>query len=112
MPGVTSETVLTTPDGEQVTKSNFRISSCLENPDGQQGIVVAGPNGLTYTFNQIKSYYNGKAALTDPIVRTRLLMVTKIQDRFGNHVDYTYANGQLDKIIPSDRSAEHTFELQ
>src|SRR3546814_11938205 len=77
MPGVTSETVLTTPDGEQVTKSNFRISSCLENPDGQQGIVVAGPNGLTYTFNQIKSYYNGKAALKDPIVRTRMLMVKK-----------------------------------
>src|SRR3546814_5842654 len=70
IPGVTSETFLTTPDGEQVTKSNFRISSCLENPDGQQGIVVEGPNGLTYTLNQIKSYYNGKEALKDPIVRT------------------------------------------
>src|SRR5690606_22581100 len=102
IPGVTSETFLETSAGEQITKSNFRVSGCIENPDGQQGIVVAGPNGLTYTFNQIKSYYNGKPALKDPIVRTRLLMVTKIEDRFGNYVDYTYANGELTQISASD----------
>ena len=102
IPGVTSETFLNKANGDQVTKSNFKIVGCIENPDGQQGIVVAGPNGLTYTFNQIKSYYNGKAALKDPIVRTRLLLVTKIEDRFGNRVDYTYINGQLSQISATD----------
>ncbi|MDG6348791.1 hypothetical protein QAA18_08595 [Luteimonas sp. 8-5] len=102
IPGVTSETFLTKTDGTQLTKSNFRIASCIINPDGQEGIVVAGPDGLTYTFNQIKSYYNGKPALKDPIVRTRLLMVTKIEDRFGNHVDYSYTNGELTGITASD----------
>src|SRR5690606_16789078 len=105
IPGVTSETFLETSAGEQITKSNFRVSGCIENPDGQQGIVVAGPNGLTYTFNQIKSYYNGKPALKDPIVRTRLLMVTRIEDRFGNHVDYAYTDGNLTGISASDGRA-------
>lgn len=102
IPGATSETFLTKSDGSQVTKSNFRITGCINNPDGQQGIVVAGPDGLTYTFNQIKTYYNGKLAYKDPIVRTRLLMVTKVEDRFGNHVDYSYTNGELTGISASD----------
>src|SRR3546814_17410792 len=39
-------------------------------------------------------------------------MVTKIQDRFGNQVDDTYADGQLDKIIASDgRTITIAYEL-
>ncbi|KAF1715330.1 wall associated protein [Pseudoxanthomonas sangjuensis] len=102
IPGVTSETFLVATGGQQVTKSNFKITGCINNASGQEGIVVAGPDGLTYTFNQIKSYYNNKAALKDPIVRTRLLMVTKIEDRFGNHVDYSYTDGKLIQISASD----------
>src|SRR5690606_35609774 len=55
IPGVTSETFLDN-SGAQVTKSNFRVVSCITNPDGEEGIVVAGPNGLTYIFNQVKDY--------------------------------------------------------
>src|SRR5690606_20740064 len=50
--------------------------------------------------------------LKDPIVRTRLLMVTKVADRFGNHVDYSYTNGELTSITASDgRSIVITYVL-
>src|SRR5690606_34257031 len=59
IPGATSETFLEKNSGqEQVTKSNFKVIGCVNNANGQEGMVVAGPNGLKYTFNQIKSYYN------------------------------------------------------
>lgn len=90
IPGVTSETFLTKASGEQVTKSHFKISACIDNPSGQQGIVVKGPDGTIYTFNQVKTYFNGKQTLKGPIIRTRLLMITQIEDRFGNTVDYKY----------------------
>jgi YD repeat-containing protein len=50
-----------------------------------------------------KSYYNGKAKPKDPIVRTRLLMITAIKDRFNNQVNYSYgADGKLTGISASD----------
>jgi YD repeat-containing protein len=110
IPGVTSETFLKTAGGEQVTKSHFKIidTLCIDNPPDaqgivQQGIVVKGPDGTAYTFNQIKTYYNGKAAPTDPIVRTRLLMVSNIKDRFNNEVTYSYdGDSNLKSIVASD----------
>ncbi|MCE3262710.1 MAG: Rhs family protein, partial [Pseudoduganella sp.] len=109
IPGVTSETFLVGPNGKQLTKSHFEIIGCVDNnapdPKGiiQQGIVVRGPDGTTYTFNQIKDYYNGKSALKDPIVRTRLLMISTIKDRFNNEVTYHYdAAGNLTGISASD----------
>ncbi len=111
IPGVTSETFLRTDSGQQVTKSNFRIVDCISNfmekgGGVQQGIVVAGPNGLRYTFNRIKSYYNNKSALKSPVVWTRLLLVTKIEDRYGNYVNYSYdANSNLTGIAASDGRA-------
>ncbi|MBC3766713.1 RHS repeat-associated core domain-containing protein [Neptunicella marina] len=110
IPDITTETFLTN-GSEQITKSNFKITGCINNPDGQEGIIVAGPNGLTYTFNQIKSYYNGKEAFKDPIIRTRILMVSKIEDQFGNYVDYEYVNGELHKIEGSNgRLIEVTYD--
>lgn len=103
IPGVTSENFQrdVTTYG-QMTKSNFKITSCTTLPSGQEGIVVSGPNGLTYTFNEVRSYYNGKIALKDPVVWTRVLLVTRIADRFGNFVDYTYTGGDLTRILASD----------
>lgn len=102
IPGVTSEKFLIDTGYHQVTKSNFKITDCIVNANGQEGIVVSGPNGLTYTFNYIKSYFNGKTTLKDPIIMTRILMVTRIEDRFGNYVTYTYTGGELTKIAASD----------
>ncbi|HEX7061140.1 MAG TPA: hypothetical protein VF200_04170, partial [Woeseiaceae bacterium] len=102
IPGVTSEKFLIDAAYHQVTKSNFKITDCIVNASGQEGIVVSGPNGLTYTFNHIKSYFNGKITLKDPVIMTRILMVTRIEDRFGNYVNYTYTGGELTKITASD----------
>lgn len=103
IPGVISETFLDAPDGQQVTKAHFRIIGCVGNASGQEGIVVAGPDGLKYTFNQFKDYYDRKPVLRGPIVQTRLLLVTRIEDRFGNHVSYSYdADGDLTGITASD----------
>lgn len=102
IPGVTSEVFLETSAGQQITKSNFKVVSCITNANGQEGFVVQGPNGLTYTFNQVKSYRRGAPALRSPSVYTRLIMINKIEDRFGNYVNYSYDNGELVAITASD----------
>ena len=108
IPGVTSEKFLTVSSsgGDEYTKSNFRNDkdNCItNNPSGQEGFVIDGPNGLTYTFNEIKSYWNEKLTLKDPATWTRIILVTKIEDRFGNTVQYSYdADSNLTQILASD----------
>jgi RHS repeat-associated protein len=117
IPGVTSESFLTAGEGlnQQVTKSNFRIVKCTTDPvhisvnatdfaanAAQQGIVVLGPDGTKYTFNQIKTYFNGKNTFKAPLIYTRLLMITRIEDRFDNWVNYEYENGNLVAIKAKD----------
>jgi RHS repeat-associated protein len=117
IPGVTSESFLTAGDGfdQQVTKSNFRIVKCTNDTVhtsvnvppfardvAQQGIIVLGPDGTRYTFNQVKTYFNGKNTYKAPLIYTRLLMITRIEDRFKNYVNYEYQNGNLVAIKSSD----------
>jgi RHS repeat-associated protein len=102
IPGETSDVFLTSSSGVQITKSNYKISACINNTGGEQGIKVKGPNGLTYTFNKIKKYFNGKATFKNPAVWTKILMVTKIEDRFGNYVNYNYQGDDLTSISSSD----------
>lgn len=113
IPGVTSESFLQTGANheEQVTKSHFKIVDCIDNPAvgtdvPQQGIIVQGPDGTRYHFNQIKTYFNNKPTYKAPKVYTRLVMVSKIVDRFGNEVNYGYdASGNLTSITASDGRA-------
>jgi RHS repeat-associated protein len=108
IPGATTEKFLKTAEDKQQTKSNFTISECIENAShyggvAHQGIKVISPSGTTYTFDQIKSYYNNAQHYSSPTNRTkvftRLLMVTLIEDKFGNKVEYVYDNyGELKTI--------------
>jgi len=109
IPGVTSESFLKASTGEELTKSHFRIIGCIDNnpPDSngivQQGIVVKGPDGTTYTFNQIKNYVPGPKTLKEAVAFTRLIMISSIKDRFNNEVTYHYdANSNLTGITASD----------
>ncbi|MFT4928829.1 MAG: hypothetical protein ACI8WB_004949 [Phenylobacterium sp.] len=110
IPGKTTEKFLenTASPGikAQITKSNFYVSSCLPLADGEEGFIVKGPDGTTYTFDQIKTYRNGAMppALTSPLSTfTKLIMISKIEDRFGNTVEYHYNTHQdLDHILASD----------
>jgi RHS repeat-associated protein len=118
IPGVTSEKFLektsAEPPRNQVTKSNYFIDSCIQNPSGEEGLIVKGPDGTKYTFNQIKKY--DSSVLREswvPVQKyTKLIMVSRIEDRFGNSVDYNYnAQGDLESIIASDgRQLNITYE--
>ena len=113
IPGVTSESFLRTGTNheEQVTKSHFKVVGCIDNPAvgtdvPQQGIIVQGPDGTQYHFNQIKTYFNNKPTYKAPKVYTRLVMISKIVDRFGNEVNYDYdTSGNLTGISASDGRA-------
>lgn len=105
IPGVTSEIFLNASSGQQITKSNFKVVSCIPIAGGQEGFVVAGPDGFTYTFNQVKDYRVGAPAYRSPSVYVRLIMISKIEDRFGNYVNYSYDNGELIAITASDGRA-------
>lgn len=82
----------------RVTKSNFKIKECISIADGQEGFVVQSPDGLTYTFAESKTYDNGRVFLKDPVIKTRLIMVSKVEDQFGNSVVYNYQNSNLISI--------------
>lgn len=110
IPGKTTEKFLdaTQTDGsvKQVTKSNYYVESCVPLANGQEGFLVKGPDGTAYTFGHIVSYYTGAAppTLRSPLTTfTKLIMVTNIEDRFGNTVDYNYNSvGDLSSIVGSD----------
>lgn len=119
IPGETTETFLESPlesgPAKQVTKSNYVVSSCISNPDGQEGFVVIGPDGTQYTFNKFVSYDTHRQtpnSWTPLRVYAKLVLVTEIKDRFGNTVDYNYNDdGYLSTITSSDgRSIRVEYE--
>ncbi|MBB1422056.1 RHS repeat-associated core domain-containing protein [Pseudoalteromonas sp. SG43-7] len=106
IPNVTSQRFLNTyghSAEKQITKSNYKVKGCIYNADGEEGIVVSAPNGFTYTFNEVKTYYNGAIPnLHMPRTYTKILMVSKIEDKYGNDVIYNYEDGDLISIVSSD----------
>jgi YD repeat-containing protein len=99
--------------------SAFTYFWCPATPaasDGGQAFKAITTDGLVYTFahaarfaqpdlsSPITSYGSGSP---QPLHRKlNAIYVTKVEDRFGNHVDYSYTtltNGlQLDSIVASD----------
>ncbi len=71
-----------------------------------EGFVVLSPDGTRYTLNHF--VYRNAPAIRSPsepeqgnqtLVRKRILAyVTRVQDRFGNFVDYTWNGSQLTRI--------------
>ncbi|MDO6428808.1 RHS repeat-associated core domain-containing protein [Thalassotalea sp. 1_MG-2023] len=127
IPGKTTEKFLEqeTDEGaiQQVTKSNYVVEQCFTIADSnEEGMIVKAPDGTKYTFGKVKKYFTGAPApMPDsPLTTyTKLLMVTQIEDRFGNTVDYKYySHGHLKSISGSDgRSIEidytrHTFKAR
>lgn len=109
IPGKTSEKFLERPGfpspSHQVTKSNYYIEACINsNVENEQGMLVRGPDGTKYTFNQIKTYPGEYVGYASPVQKyNKLIMVSRIEDRFGNFVNYNYnSNGDLESIVASD----------
>src|SRR5690606_34874893 len=111
IPGLVSEAFLesTTPNGAllQITKANYVVAECIENANGMEGFLVVGPDGTRYTFNDFKTYrnFNELPYRPDSILRkyTRLILISKVTDRFGNEVNYYYDDDKnLVRIEASD----------
>ncbi|MCL1127391.1 RHS repeat-associated core domain-containing protein [Shewanella surugensis] len=90
------------------TTSNWRFScnTKLTNSN-DEGFVGYSPDGTKYTFNKLSvSRYNKGSKLG---AFEAHILVTKVEDRFGNSLQYHYENIQLIKITASD-GREVTFE--
>lgn len=122
IPGAGSETllvndrpgVLQPTDGATypwVTKSNFRVK-CLASITGGtgEGFLAVSPSGVKYWFDLMVSRQTSsvtKPGIVDPTFgtmhRNRIyLLATRVEDRHGNWVTYTYNNGRLAQISAKD----------
>lgn len=104
--------------------AGFTYFSCLAsigNGSGE-GFLGVGPDGTRYWFNWMAQYYEPKAEKpgdTTGVTRKRnVLYATRVEDRFGNWVTYSYSNGptspaRLSSIAASDgRSITLTYNAQ
>ncbi|HEV7775846.1 MAG TPA: hypothetical protein VGO76_03215 [Luteibacter sp.] len=91
-----------------VTNKNWAISCLASTANGQpgEGFLAVAPNGTKYWFNflvyrdVIGSVY---ASMTSLQRQEADMLVTRIEDRFGNAVTYSYAaDGTLNEIDGSD----------
>ena len=107
-----------------MTKDNWAIHCGVNTDnDGGEGFVAVAPDGTQYTFahlvyramaGSVRPNGSGPNALRADVFqpnvsvnasvarRDGLMMVTKIVDRFGNSVNYTYSGDNLTEITGSD----------
>jgi len=100
-----------------VTKSLYRARCASSTANGYPGesYVVVTPSGVRYTFNWVTTRQapqvtfqtpnlSGSGSLNAVANRTRYFMLaTRVDDRFGNWVTYTYnASSQLTQITAND----------
>jgi YD repeat-containing protein len=95
--------VITSGSYPKVTASNWRVS-CIDRFENGikvgEGFVVESPDGLTYTFSKLKRVQTLWANIL-PRYDTYML-VTKVEDRFGNSVNYNYTGTRLTSIAAND----------
>lgn len=109
-------------DGEQHvwTTRNFDAFTCTPtlantNPGALgQGFVMTSSDGLKYTFNWMTKRDLGTLGFgPDQITRTRVyLLATKIEDRYGNKVEYMYNARGLPDFIRGFVAGSSTPERQ
>ena len=90
-----------------VTKSYYRLGCLAGTANGYPGeaFVAVTPSGERYTFDWavVHTAPALKVAKSTFISRSRIfLLATKVQDRFGNWVTYTYSGDHLTKILAND----------
>ncbi len=97
----------------RVTKSNWRIKCVARNVPGSplgteqfEGFVAYAPNGTVYTFDELRLIADPKRpyrAGLDLMKFQTYMMVSKVEDRFGNWVKYEYgSDSQLTRIHAND----------
>ena len=97
----------------RVTKSNWMYDKddCFVRADQSSGenggFKVKAPDGRIFTFGYKKDFYAERSIYGQQIKEfalkvRRVIYVTKVEDKFGNYVDYTYEGGQLKSIKSND----------
>ncbi len=124
-----SEVLLLTDSGSSIfpndgashiwTTRNFDAFTCTPGLANSadfpgQGFVMKSTDGLTYTFNWMTTRSLGTLVLgPDSRDRTRVyLLATRIEDRYGNHVDYSYNDRGLPDFIRGYIAGSSTPERQ
>ncbi len=109
VPGVVNEqviennnTLIGASDAKYVTKSKWKVRCA--GVSGSETFEAVSPEGNKYTFD--------KKVLSDPIayaseggnnpVNVLMFFVSKVEDRFGNWVQYTYDGDELSTISSND----------
>ena len=90
------------------TKSKWKINclDTLENGQAGEGFIATSPQGVTYTFGKI--YYddvsNNSFDTESGVFTTHYykFLVTRVEDRFGNWVTYSYSDGELASMVSND----------
>ena len=97
--------------------SDLTIVACLPtvNNDTGQGFIATTSDGTRYWFNWMAQFYEPQlkkkpegSSTTYTLERRRnMLYATRVEDRFGNYVSYTYTNAsnapvRITRIAASD----------
>lgn len=95
-----------------VTKDHWQFSCLPQTANGQpgEGILGLAPDGTRYWFNWLvlSDSHNGVDKVGPDgkeyglILYKAMLLVTRIEDRFGNFLTYTYDGKKLQSISGSD----------
>ena len=101
-----------------ITRDFYRIKCAASTINGYAGesFVAVSPQGIKYHFNHgshVLASTLGKGSEYPWETAERIhvyLRATKVEDRFGNYVDYNYSGNQLTSITSSDgRSISITY---
>ncbi|GGK11742.1 RHS repeat domain-containing protein [Luteimonas terricola] len=121
VPGAVDEMLLHTPSSlipapgsgsyPWITKGMWRISckASTKNDYGGEGFIAHSPDGLKYHLDWVvtRAYPSAKSGWTSgpgsSISRSVVyFLVSRVEDRFGNWVDYTYSGDKLTGISSND----------
>ncbi|MEE4244656.1 MAG: hypothetical protein V2I33_04550, partial [Kangiellaceae bacterium] len=105
------------PTGTDKVTTDYWYAKCIENPSGVDGLQVYSPNGDIYTFDKVQYRHATafpvtitgmaqdeprKVFTSIPRIDVRL-QVSRITDKNGNYVDYSYnSEGWLTSITSND----------
>ena len=84
-----------------------RCTPSVANYPGE-GFAIVDPEGTTYTFDYAITRDGGVVDKAGVALQRQqvFLMATRVEDRHGNYVTYSYSNGQLQSIESHDGAGE------
>ena len=91
-----------------ITKGMWRISckSATKNGYAGQAFIATSPAGVKYHLDWVieKTHAGMRGELNSlPLVRQVVhFLISRVEDRFGNWVDYTYSSDKLTGVVASD----------